>query len=237
MEKNNEEPNKTEKKEEENQIEKKEEENKTENKEEENKIENKEEENQTENKEEENKNSFEKLFEEANNNYTSKNHEKAEELYNDILNKKNELNLSKENLLDLYLNIAKNYYEQLKYNESINYLSNIIIKLDMNNKEAYLIILNILYDLNEYDRAERLIEKIKKRFNNEEIKYFEKIFDFINEGINEENDKKEIEKNYKSQKFNLSLKENKYIQFLFFLSLILILYMINYIGKYLTQNF
>jgi hypothetical protein len=237
MEKNNEEPNKTEKKEEENQIEKKEEENKTENKEEENKIENKEEENQTENKEEENKNSFEKLFEEANNNYTSKNHEKAEELYNDILNKKNELNLSKENLLDLYLNIAKNYYEQLKYNESINYLSNIIIKLDMNNKEAYLIILNILYDLNEYERAERLIEKIKKRFKSDELKYFEKIFHFINDALNEENDKKEIEKNYKSQKFNLSLKENKYIQFLFFLSLILILYMINYIGKYLTQNF
>ena len=237
MEKNNEEPNKTEKKEEENQTEKKEEENKTENKEEENKIENKEEENQTENKEEENKNSFEKLFEEANNNYTSKNHEKAEELYNDILNKKNELNLSKENLLDLYLNIAKNYYEQLKYNESINYLSNIIIKLDMNNKEAYLIILNILYDLNEYERAERLIEKIKKRFKSDELKYFEKIFHFINDALNEENDKKEIEKNYKSQKFNLSLKENKYIQFLFFLSLILILYMINYIGKYLTQNF
>ena len=237
MEKNNEEPNKTEKKEEENQIEKKEEENKTENKEEENKIENKEEENQTENKEEENKNSFEKLFEEANDNYTSKNHEKAEELYNDILNKKNELNLSKENLLDLYLNIAKNYYEQLKYNESINYLSNIIIKLDMNNKEAYLIILNILYDLNEYERAERLIEKIKKRFKSDELKYFEKIFHFINDALNEENDKKEIEKNYKSQKFNLSLKENKYIQFLFFLSLILILYMINYIGKYLTQNF
>ena len=237
MEKNNEEPNKTEKKEEENQTEKKEEENKTENKEEENKIENKEEENKTENKEEENKNSFEKLFEEANNNYTSKNHEKAEELYNDILNKKNELNLSKENLLDLYLNIAKNYYEQLKYNESINYLSNIIIKLDMNNKEAYLIILNILYDLNEYERAERLIEKIKKRFKSDELKYFEKIFHFINDALNEENDKKEIEKNYKSQKFNLSLKENKYIQFLFLLSLILILYMINYIGKYLTQNF
>ncbi len=220
-----------------NQTEKKEEENQAEKKEEENQAEKKEEENQAEKKEEDNINTFEKLFEEANNNYTSKNHEKAEELYNNILNKKNEFNLSKENLLDLYLNIAKNYYEQLKYNESINYLSNIIIKLDMNNKEAYLIILNILYDLNEYDRAERLIEKIKKRFNNEEIKYFEKIFDFINEGINEENDKKEIEKNYKSQKFNLSLKENKYIKFLFFLSLFLILYMINFIGKYLTQNF
>ena len=119
--------------------------------------------NQTEKKEEDIIITFEKLFEEANNNYTSKNHEKAEELYNNILNKKNEFNLSKENLLDLYLNIAKNYYEQLKYNESINYLSNIIIKLDMNNKEAYLIILNILYDLNEYERAERLIEKNKKK--------------------------------------------------------------------------
>ena len=236
MEKNKGKSNQTEKKEEENQTEK-EVENQAEKKEEENQAEKKEEENQAEKKEEDIIITFEKLFEEANNNYTSKNHEKAEELYNNILNKKNEFNLSKENLLDLYLNIAKNYYEQLKYNESINYLSNIIIKLDMNNKEAYLIILNILYDLNEYDRAERLIEKIKKRFNNEEIKYFEKIFDSLNEAINEENDKKEIEKNYKSQKFNLSLKENKYIQFLFFLSLFLILYMINFIGKYLTQNF
>ena len=236
MEKNKGKSNQTEKKEEENQTEK-EVENQAEKKEEENQTEKKEEENQTEKKEEDIIITFEKLFEEANNNYTSKNHEKAEELYNDILNKKNELNLSKENLLDLYLNIAKNYYEQLKYNESINYLSNIIIKLDMNNKEAYLIILNILYDLNEYERAERLIEKIKKRFKSDELKYFEKIFHFINDALNEENDKKEIEKNYKSQKFNLSLKENKYIQFLFFLSLILILYMINYIGKYLTQNF
>ena len=199
--------------------------------------ENKEESNQTENKEEEKIITFENLFEEANNNYTSKNYEKAEELYNNILNKKNEFNISKENLLQLYLNISKNYYEQLKYNEAINYLSNIIINLDMNNKEAYFIILNILYELNEYNQAERLIEKIKKRFNNDELKYFEKIFAFINEALNEEIDKKEIEKNYQSQKFNLSLKENIFIKILFFLSLFLILYMINLLGKYLTQNF
>ena len=199
--------------------------------------ENKEESNQTENKEEEKIITFENLFEEANNNYTSKKNEKAEELYNNILNKKNEFNISKENLLQLYLNISKNYYEQLKYNEAINYLSNIIINLDMNNKEAYFIILNILYELNEYNQAERLIEKIKKRFNNDELKYFEKIFAFINEALNEEIDKKEIEKNYQSQKFNLSLKENIFIKILFFLSLFLILYMINLLGKYLTQNF
>ena len=199
--------------------------------------ENKEESNQTENKEEEKIITFENLFEEANNNYISKNYEKAEELYNNILNKKNEFNISKENLLQLYLNISKNYYEQLKYNEAINYLSNIIINLDMNNKEAYFIILNILYELNEYNQAERLIEKIKKRFNNDELKYFEKIFAFINEALNEEIDKKEIEKNYQSQKFNLSLKENIFIKILFFLSLFLILYMINLLGKYLTQNF
>ena len=199
--------------------------------------ENKEESNQTENKEEEKIITFENLFEEANNNYTSKNYKKAEELYNNILNKKNEFNISKENLLQLYLNISKNYYEQLKYNEAINYLSNIIINLDMNNKEAYFIILNILYELNEYNHAERLIEKIKKRFNNDELKYFEKIFAFINEALNEEIDKKEIEKNYQSQKFNLSLKENIFIKILFFLSLFLILYMINLLGKYLTQNF
>ena len=199
--------------------------------------ENKEESNQTENKEEEKIITFENLFEEANNNYTSKNYEKAEELYNNILNKKNEFNISKKNLLQLYLNISKNYYEQLKYNEAINYLSNIIINLDMNNKEAYFIILNILYELNEYNHAERLIEKIKKRFNNDELKYFEKIFAFINEALNEEIDKKEIEKNYQSQKFNLSLKENIFIKILFFLSLFLILYMINLLGKYLTKKF
>jgi len=198
--------------------------------------ENKEESNQIENKEEEIKNTFENLFEEANNNYTIKNYKKAEELYIDILNKKNELNISKENLIQLYLMISKNYYDQLKYNEAINYLSNIIINLDMNNKEAYFIILNILYELNEYNQAERLIAKIKKRFNNDELKYFEKIFIYIKEALNEENDKNEIEKNYKSQKFKLSLKENIYIKILFFLLLFLILYMINFIGKYLTQN-
>ena len=189
-----------------------------------------------EEKEEKEENEFEKLFEEANYYYELNNYQKAEELYKNIINMKNKLEISKEKLLELYINIANNFYNQLKFNESIEHLSYIIINLDKNNKNVFLLLLNILYEMKEYSHAERLIEKIKKKFNENELKYFEKIFYLINEGIKEENEKKEIEKNYKTQKFYTKIRENKYVKFLFFFSLFIILLGSNLLGKYLTKN-
>jgi len=189
-----------------------------------------------EEKEEKEENEFEKLFEEANYYYELNNYQKAEELYKNIINMKNKLEISKEKLLELYINIANNFYNQLKFNESIEHLSYIIINLDKNNKNVFLLLLNILYEMKEYNHAERLIEKIKKKFNENELKYFEKIFYLINEGIKEENEKKEIEKNYKTQKFYTKIRENKYVKFLFFFSLFIILLGSNLLGKYLTKN-
>lgn len=189
-----------------------------------------------EKKEDKEENEFEKLYEEANYYYRLNNSQKAEELYKNIINMKNKLEISKEKLLELYINIANNFYNQLKFNESIEHLSYIIINLDKNNKNVFLLLLNILYEMKEYNHAERLIEKIKKKFNENELKYFEKIFYLINEGIKEENEKKEIEKNYKTQKFYTKIRENKYVKFLFFFSLFIILLGSNLLGKYLTKN-
>ena len=107
------------------------------------------------------------LLKEANEELSQKNYLKAEEKYNLIISTENKEYL--ENIKDKMVEILFNYslclYYQMKYESAVKTLYDIIINYDSKYKEAYLLLLKILCDIKEYNRAKVLYEKIKNIFD------------------------------------------------------------------------
>ena len=56
----------------------------------------------------------------------------------------------------------------MKYEQATKVLYDIIINYDNKNKQSYLLLLKILCNINEYNKAKLLLLKVKKIFNNNE---------------------------------------------------------------------
>ena len=114
----------------------------------------------------------------ANEDMTKKDYKKAEDKYHLILETENKdvLESVKENMIDILINYSLSLYYQMKYEESSKILYNLIVNYDSKNKEAYLLFLKILCDINEYGRAKLLLEKANKIFDinkNELVEFIE----------------------------------------------------------------
>ena len=103
------------------------------------------------------------------NDFKEKNYQKVEDNYKLLFEDKNIENLDnikeKINLIELLNNYALVLYNQMKYELSTKILFKIIVNYDNKNKEAYLLLLRILCDINEYQKANLLMEKINKIMN------------------------------------------------------------------------
>ena len=146
------------------------------------------------------------LMKEANEDMQNKNYQKAEEKYNLIIEEKNKeiLENIKENMIDILNNYALSFYYQMKYEQAAKILYNIIINYDNKNTKAYILLVKILCDINEYNKARLLIDKINKilKLNEEEsseinefIEVIEKYFKRKNNNIQRQfyfNKEKEI---------------------------------------------
>ena len=106
------------------------------------------------------------------NDFKEKNYQKVEDNYKLLFEDKNIENLDnikeKINLIELLNNYALVLYNQMKYELSTKILFKIIVNYDNKNKEAYLLLLRILCDINEYQKANLLMEKINKIMNTTE---------------------------------------------------------------------
>ena len=106
------------------------------------------------------------------NDFKEKNYQKVEDNYKLLFEDKNIENLDnikeKINLIELLNNYALVLYNQMKYELSTKILFKIIVNYDNKNKEAYLLLLRILCDINEYQKANLLMEKINIIMNTTE---------------------------------------------------------------------
>jgi tetratricopeptide (TPR) repeat protein len=109
------------------------------------------------------------LLKAANDDMTEKNYKNAEEKFRLIYEAKdkNDMKEITEQITDILYNFSLCLYYQMKYEEATKYLYEIIVNYDNKSKKAYLLLLQILYDINEYNRAKLLIAKIYKMFDNE----------------------------------------------------------------------
>ena len=109
------------------------------------------------------------LLKAANDDMTEKNYKNAEEKFRLIYEAKdkNDFKEITEQMTDILYNFSLCLYYQMKYEEATKYLYEIIVNYDNKSKKAYLLLLQILYDINEYNRAKLLIAKIYKMFTNE----------------------------------------------------------------------
>ena len=117
-------------------------------------------------------NEIKSILEIIKNDFKEKNYQKVEENYKLLFEDKNIENLDfikeKINLIELLNNYALVLYNQMKYELSSKILFKIIVNYDNKNKEAYLLLLRILCDINEYQKANLLMEKIYKIMNTTE---------------------------------------------------------------------
>jgi len=109
------------------------------------------------------------LLKSSNDDMAEKNYKNAEEKFRLLYEAKdkNEVKEITEQMSDILYNYSLCLYYQMKYEEATKYLYEIIINYDNKNKKAYLLLAQILYDINEYNRAKLLIAKVYKIFNNE----------------------------------------------------------------------
>jgi len=105
-------------------------------------------------------------------------------------------------MIEILLNYSLSLYYQMKYESSTKILYDIIINYDSKNKEAYLLLLKILFDINEYNRAKLLIAKINA------------IFGYDGNEMNEFNEiNNEIDKIIKRNKYNIERQEKEIFNF------------------------
>ena len=187
--------------------------------------------------EDKNKNNIEQIktiLENIKKDYKEKNYQKVEDNYKLIFEEKkieNIDNINKEiNMIDILNNYALVLYYQMKYEPSVKILFKIIVNYDNKNKDAYLLLLKILCDINEYQRANLLLEKVNKIMNNTED--FEQISKIIESNIKIKNNNIKREFYCNAQKEIFQLKKQLHFFYWCFYSIIVLI-----IGNYLSKIF
>ena len=120
-----------------------------------------------ENEKEDVKKKLHLILKEANENLVKKNYKLAEENYNLLLDYENQeiLKSFEIKIDDILINYSLSLYYQMKYEQASKILYDILINFDSKKKEAYLLFLKILCDINEYRRAKLMIEKVNNIFD------------------------------------------------------------------------
>ena len=166
--------------------------------------------------------------------YKEKNYQKVEDNYKLIFEEKKIEsidNINKEiNLIEILNNYALVLYYQMKYEPSVKILFKIIVNYDNKNKDAYLLLLKILCDINEYQKASLLLEKVNKIMNNTEE--FEQISKNIESNIKIKNNNIKREFYCNAQKEIFQLKKQLHFFYWCFYSIIVLI-----IGNYLSKIF
>lgn len=194
-------------------------------------------ENEIHNLEDKNKNSIneiKEILENIKKDYKEKNYKKVEDNYKLIFEEKNVENIdniNKEiNMIEILNNYAMALYHQMKYEPSAKILFKIIVNYDNKNKDAYLLLLKILCDINEYQKANLLLEKVNKIMNNtEEFEQINKIIE-SNIKIRNNNIKREFYCNAQKEIFHLK-NQLHFFNWCFYSIIVLIL------GHYLSKIF
>ena len=194
-------------------------------------------ENEIHNLEDKNKNSIneiKEILENIKKDYKEKNYKKVEDNYKLIFEEKNVENIdniNKEiNMIEILNNYAMALYHQMKYEPSAKILFKIIVNYDNKNKDAYLLLLQILCDINEYQKANLLLEKVNKIMNNtEEFEQINKIIE-SNIKIRNNNIKREFYCNAQKEIFHLK-NQLHFFNWCFYSIIVLIL------GHYLSKIF
>ena len=187
--------------------------------------------------EDKNKNNIEQIktiLENIKKDYKEKNYQKVEDNFKLIFEEKkieNIDNINKEiNMIEILNNYALVLYYQMKYEPSVKILFKIIVNYDNKNKDAYLLLLKILCDINEYQRANLLLEKVNKIMNNTED--FEQISKIIESNIKIKNNNIKREFYCNAQKEIFQLKKQLHFFYWCFYSIIVLI-----IGNYLSKIF
>ena len=187
--------------------------------------------------EDKNKNNIEQIktiLENIKKDYKEKNYQKVEDNYKLIFEEKkieNIDNINKEiNMIEILNNYALVLYYQMKYEPSVKILFKIIVNYDNKNKDAYLLLLKILCDINEYQKASLLLEKVNKIMNNTED--FEQISKIIESNIKIRNNNIKREFYCNAQKEIFQLKRQLHFFYWCFYSIIVLI-----IGNYLSKIF
>ena len=187
--------------------------------------------------EDKNKNSIneiKEILENIKKDYKEKNYKKVEDNYKLIFEEKNAENIdniNKEiNMIEILNNYAMALYHQMKYEPSAKILFKIIVNYDNKNKDAYLLLLKILCDINEYQKASLLLEKVNKIMNNTEE--FEQISKIIESNIKIKNNNIKREFYCNAQKEIFQLKKKLHFFYWCFYSVIVLI-----LGHYLSKKF
>ena len=101
------------------------------------------------------KNKIQVILKEANKDMSEKNYQKAEQKFSLIIETENKEILEdiKDKMVDILFNYSLSLYHQMKYEQATKVLYDIIMNYDNKNKQAYLLLLKILCNINEYNRA------------------------------------------------------------------------------------
>ena len=174
------------------------------------------------------------ILEKIKNDYKEKNYQKVEDNYKLLFEEKNIENIdgiNKEiNMIEILNNYALALYYQMKYEPSTKILFKIIVNYDNKNKDAYLLLLKILCDINEYQKASLLLEKVNKIMNNTEE--FEQISKIIESNIKIKNNNIKREFYCNAQKEIFQLKKKLHFFYWCFYSVIVLI-----LGHYLSKIF
>ena len=174
------------------------------------------------------------ILEKIKNDYKEKNYQKVEDNYKLLFEEKNIENIdniNKEiNMIEILNNYALALYYQMKYEQSSKILFKIIVNYDNKNKDAYLLLLKILCDINEYQKASLLLEKVNKIMNNTEE--FEQISKIIESNIKIKNNNIKREFYCNAQKEIFQLKKKLHFFYWCLYSVIVLI-----LGHYLSKKF
>ena len=168
--------------------------------------------------------------------FSDKNYKNVEENCKLIFDDKNIEsleNINKEiNIIELLNNYAVSLYEQMKYEQAAKILFKIIINYDNKNKEAYLLFLRILCDINEYQKANLLIEKVNKIMNNNDLEEFNEIGKEIESELKIKNNNIKRQYYFNAQKDIFRLQKQLYFFYWIFYSIAALI-----VGNYLSKIF
>lgn len=124
----------------------------------------------------------------------------------------NNIKNNKNFLINFYNQISNSYYLQRKFNDALKY-NEIVFQIDNKNKKAFLLLINILYDLNEIDKCLLIQDKIINIFKKpKDIEMFKNIFYKINMKQLENNKMEIMENNYKMEKKIIDFFNNDIIK-------------------------
>ena len=181
-------------------------------------------------------NEIKSIIDQIKKDFLDKNYQKVEENCKLIFDDKNIEsleNINKEiNIIELLNNYAVSLYEQMKYEPAAKILFKIIINYDNKNKEAYLLFLRILCDINEYQKANLLIEKVNKIMNNNDLEEFNEIGKEIESELKIKNNNIKRQYYFNAQKDIFRLQKQLYFFYWIFYSIAALI-----VGNYLSKIF